>query len=571
MLALHPWSQPPSSPLQPSPLLSTPGDLLLEIARWLDCRQDLLYFCSTSKYIFFHVSSLLYESVSLNTLEQCSTTLLMLGRRPDITRHIRELRVRPHTRPSSDVSLSENAHVSATIRALAVSKRLDALVKFIWDADEMPLNEDMWFALRMGCPQLRYIGTSIGARLPAANSHFFDFVNLSGFLLHFRNAFYDSYGALLPEEDEPSVHKLWSMLINNCPNLEELIIEGTSPIPIQTQLLATGRWPKLRKLILGDISPGWMTGPMNPGEKRPFIAFLESHHNLRILGITKHTVVPSHLASIDPGQLQLTAFMGTHQQLQAIPHLYPSLRSVTFREPVETREVSAPAVANLLRELSSLTELSISFSLHSMYDSGSLLRSLIQSCPRLRHLALTCAQKPSFQLDSFAKTIQGFPRLRTLHLTIVKYPGDEALAAGATRIAKSNPRLKNFSLTFIPPAYSLFIPFPIPYLPTPFRARATGSFRLSCDHHGLPLNLFVRESCRLVWPWGLGVSSRTKKYVQDLRPFSPSRRQGGIKGLWALLLEGSQAGEEMRMMVCCGMLVSLAIWGFFVLGHTSSV
>ena len=202
-------------------------------------------------------------------------------------------------------------------------------------------------------------------------------------------------------DDEPVMLKLWSMLIDNCPDLEELIFEGTASSPVHTQRLVEGRWPKLRKLILGDISVDWIPRILNPGEKRPFISFLESHKTLRVLGLSKHTVLPVHLGSVNPDHLHLTSFSGTLQQLQAISHLYPVLRSVTFREPVETREISAPAVANLLRELTSLTELNIAFSLHSMYDSGSLLRSLIQSCPHLQHLALTCAQKPSFQLVRF--------------------------------------------------------------------------------------------------------------------------------------------------------------------------
>ncbi|KAF8633661.1 hypothetical protein AX15_001310 [Amanita polypyramis BW_CC] len=559
-------AHPPS--LCSSPLATAPADLLLEIARWLDSRHDLLNLCLTSNYIFSNLSPALYESVSLGTVDQCISTLGLLSRRPDISRHVRELYVLPHTKWRCKLFPLENVRISAAIRTLAASKKLDALTKFVWDADEMPLNEDMWFALRIGCPQLRFIGTSIGARLPALNSHLFDFVNLSGFFLHFRNAFYDDHPNLYIEDDEPIIQKLWSMLIDSCPNLEELIIEGTSSVPVHNHYLVNGRWPKLQKLILGDISVDWTSGPLNPGEKCSFISFLESHKNLRVLGVSKHTVLPNHLASINPDHFQLTSFSGTHQQLQAIPHLYPALKSVTFREPVETREVSAPAVANLLRELTSLTELNISFSLHSMYDSGSLLRSLIQSCPHLRHLTLTCAHKPSFQLDTFAKIIQGFPRLRIVHLTIVKYPGDETMSAGATRIAKCNPRLKKFSLTFIPPTYPLPIPLSIPYFPIPFRARATGSFTLACDNHGLPLSLSVRENCRLVWPWGLGVSSSTKKYVQDLRPLSsPSRRKRGIRGLLSLLFERSSAGEEMRMILFCGMLIWLSIWGFFVLGH----
>ena len=77
---------------------------------------------------------------------------------------------------------------------------------------------------------------------------------------------------------------------------------------------------------------------------------------------------------------------------------YPNLEELG----VETREVSSITVASLLRDITSLTELKVSFTLHSMYDSGNLLRSLVQACPNLRHLDLTCEHKPSFHLASFS-------------------------------------------------------------------------------------------------------------------------------------------------------------------------
>jgi len=260
------------------------------------------------------------------------------------------------------------------------------------------------------------------------------------------------------------------------------------------------------------------------------------------------------------------------QQLQALPYLHPFLKSVTFRDPMLTREVSAQAVAGLLQGLSSLIELKISFVLHSMYDSGNLLRSLITSCPHLQHLELTCGSKPSFQLDTFSRTVRGFPKLRSLHLTIVRCPGDEPLAFGAARIAKCNPRLTNFSLTFVPPSYPLPLPFALPYfgLPVPFLSRASGSFTLTCDQHGLPLSLSGRERSWFILPWGLGVSSRSKKYVSDLRPLgSPGRQKQGLKGVLSLVFERSSAGEEIRMILFCVLLVSLAIWGFMANGGSA--
>jgi len=363
------------------------------------------------------------------------------------------------------------------------------------------------------------------------------------------------------------------MLINRCPDLEELAIEGSSSVPTDVHCLVEGRWPKLRKLSIGDLCIDWFPRMLEPGEKRPFIAFLNAHPHLETLSLSRHTIQPIHFATLDSSVLSnVTSFSGTHQQLQALPHLHRTVKSVYFRDPVETREVSAPTVASLLRDLTSLTTLKISFTLYSMYDSGNLLRSLIQSCPSLRHLELTCGQKPSFQLDTFAKTIRGFPKLRTLHLTIVKYPGDENISSGAVRIARSNPRLQCFTLTFVPPVYHV-VPLPFPMLfSCLFPLKSTGSFEITCDEYGLPFSLAGTEQVNFRWPFGWGVFTRTNRYTQDLRPPSyPGRRKKGLRGLVGLVVERSAAGEEMRMILFCAFLAFLAAIGISANGASKRV
>lgn len=169
--------------------------------------------------------------------------------------------------------------------------------------------------------------------------------------------------------------------------------------------------------------------------------------------------------------------------------------------------------------------------------------------------------------DTFAKTIRGFPKLRTLHLRIVKYPGDATLTSGATRIARNNPHLRHFSLAFIPPVYPVPLPFAFPYRPffLPFPTCAFGSFEVSCDEHGLPLRLFAVEHSKLSWPWGLGVSSRSRKYVKDLRPHA-GHMKSGFLGILSLIVEQSSAGEEMRMIFFCAFLAFLAACSISVNG-----
>ena len=365
------------------------------------------------------------------------------------------------------------------------------------------------------------------------------------------------------------------MLIRRSPNLEELGIEGCSNVPADVHFLLEGRWPNLRKLSLGDICVDWFPRSLNPGEKRPFINFLEQHPGLEVLSLSRHSIQPTHFSTLDPSSLgHVTHFSGTHQQLHALPHLHRTVQSVAFRDPVETRDVSPPTVASLLRDLPKLTQLKIAFALHSMYDSGNLLRALIHAAPRLRDLELTCAHKPSFQLDAFASTIRGFARLRTLHLALVRYPGDTSLEVGAARIAMSNPRLARFSLTFMPPAYVLPFAGDAARLcaSLPFRARATGMFEVSLDEHGLPLALAAVERRRIVWPLGLGVSRRMRRYATDLRPLGdPRRRPPGLRGVAALAVERSAAGDEMRMILFCVFLALLAGCGILANGAKEGV
>ncbi|KAG6811141.1 hypothetical protein H0H92_008796 [Tricholoma furcatifolium] len=539
-----------------SRLAHAPSDLLIEIALALDSQADILNLGLTTE-------PTVANSVTLKSIEQCNLTLWMLSQRPDIACHVRELYIKPSSSPDCKQSISVSLLASAAVRDAASTQYFDTLWKFVWDAEEKPYNEDMWFALRIGCPQLRYIGTSVGRQLPAHSSHLFDFVNLSGFSLTLKHGFYDTHMDTFLDEDNASSTKMWDMLIHRCPDLEELVIEGVSTLPTDVHTLVHGRWPKLRKLALGDVSIDWTPAPSDQLEKRPFIAFLEAHTALESLSLSRYNILPSHLSSLEPGTLHITSFTGTLQQLQALPFPQPHLRSVTFRDPMQTREISAQAVAALLQSLPELSELKISFNLHSMYDSGNLLRSLIVACPHLRHLDLTCANKPSFQMDSFSRAVRGFTKLQSLNLTIVRYPGDEALSSGAARIAKANPRLTKFNLTFIPPSYPLPLPFSLPHPPFPVPTRTSGFFELTTDRHGLPLTLLGFEHFRLVWPWGLGVFSTSKRYERDLRPLgAPGRRKSGWRGFLGLLTERSSAGEEMRMIIFCGLLVSLAVWGY---------
>ncbi|KAJ6594178.1 hypothetical protein B0H19DRAFT_1366100 [Mycena capillaripes] len=536
---------------------STPSDLLLEIGAHLE-RADLLSLCLTSSSFFSGIAPVLYKSVVLLTSSQCTSTLAMLKRRKDIARHVCELSIHPSR--SHDQMLLDSRAASVAVAEIAASRCLDALSKFTWSDDESSSHqeEEMWMALRMCCPRLRYLSTSIGAHFPSS-SHLFGFTDLLGFSVFLAPGFYENTESL-SVEDWAGTRKLWDMLFQRCPNLEELVIEGYSSFPADARCLVDGRWPNLHKLALGDISINWDRVP-SPGAKCPFITFLEAHTELKSLGLSRYNIDPVQLNSLHPDALRLTSFSGTLHQLQGLSQSYSSLKSVTFRDSVWSRDVTTLTITNVLQQLTSLTELNISFMLHSPYDSTSILRALTSSCPNVQHLQLGCFRKTSFQLDTFAKTLPVLRRLRTFALTLVS-AGDLSFAAAGPRVARANPRLASFTLAFVPPSYPQALPRR-PLYPFPRTKKASAVFTMMRDAHGLPVALRVRESDTTVWPWGFGATHRVRRYTLDLRPPGAlGRRKTGVRGVLGILMENSAAGEDLRMFVFCSLLVCFA--GAFV-------
>jgi hypothetical protein len=86
----------------------------------------------------------------LKSAKQCTTTLGMLRRRPDIARHVRKLLIKPDSKMSQKDQFLDGVVASAAVREVAMGRQLDALFKFAWHYDELPYHDDMWFALRMG-------------------------------------------------------------------------------------------------------------------------------------------------------------------------------------------------------------------------------------------------------------------------------------------------------------------------------------------------------------------------------------------------------------------------------------
>lgn len=58
--------------------------------------------------------------------------------------------MRPCTSGKRVYTTLDNGIASAAVRKVASAKIMDALLRFEWDDEEIPLLDDMWFALRIG-------------------------------------------------------------------------------------------------------------------------------------------------------------------------------------------------------------------------------------------------------------------------------------------------------------------------------------------------------------------------------------------------------------------------------------
>ncbi|KAI0704983.1 hypothetical protein C8T65DRAFT_578005 [Cerioporus squamosus] len=643
-----------------------PAEILLEVTSYLTSRSHILHLSQVSSSVHAKVVPALYADVELHGAEQCERTLGMLQRRPDVARHIRRLSVYPEdevsSRPREQLKAWDNAGVVSRC-VMKVAAHLDALSHFEWDGEDMLPDDRMWAELRARCPRLRHVGTTFGCFLPRPTSSLFKFTDLLGFSLSLKDGFY-AHSLHLPSrggsdaskgdlvlgladqesESEPVFTRLWDMLTLRCPHLESLRIVGNSSEPTDAARLYTALWSNLRHLTLGALV--WTTTvPGQAHTTSDFKDFLERHptiESLHLLGRPSTNQVD--LSTLSPEALpNLKEFSGsfgvlralvdrTHpddpavaganvaqaqpqaqvqnQQSPPVPStpLSKTLQRVCFPHPMQLRDLTPLAISRVLLGLHALTSIKVTFAIQGGYDSNGVFRTLVASCPHLLDMEITCTNRPSFFLDAFATSLRGLSRLRTLSLALVRMPGEEPMHVGASRIALANPRLKSFSIAFIPAQGTSDVPLP------PIEQ---GTFDLTCDAHGIPVCLDVSQRYAALWPWkpragagaslgaGAGVAewfasvasalgiegplillensvgtsglryglgdpalwralafyrgwSTTRRWRYDLRPSGhPDVEQ---KGLSELLTERSPAGEEARLMIFCMCLLLLTVW-----------
>ncbi|PPQ99327.1 hypothetical protein CVT24_009195 [Panaeolus cyanescens] len=272
-----------------APIERLPSALICEIGR-ISAVKEVLSLGLCSRHLYNLLLPILYASVDLKTNRQCKTTLIALSKRPEISFHVRSLRVHVNSQQWTDSSDEIDENLIATLIARSATNRLfRALEEFEWDGREMPKDE-LWKALRMSCQNLKRISTNIGDDSLDPNSGLWEFSDLRLFSLRVRCHSLEWIRDGLPKP-EKLPRQFWAMLLERSPYLESLTIGSPVPTPrlFDVKHISYGRWAHLRKLVLGDVAliSGDDTGGKRGEEKcardvAAFEAFLEWHGRKRL-------------------------------------------------------------------------------------------------------------------------------------------------------------------------------------------------------------------------------------------------------------------------------------------------
>ncbi|KAJ6570109.1 hypothetical protein DFH09DRAFT_917578, partial [Mycena vulgaris] len=393
-----------------------------------------------SRSMFNLLVPALYASVDLKSSGACRVALKRLAIEPTTAIHMRKLAVRPN-HPSrwtrGNEATVDESWVAATLAQLATSGCLKNLHTFIWDGLESP-SDSLWLTLRLNCPNLRAVGTSVGLKTQKLEpeSHLFDFRDLIGFSLGITTL---SPPNLFTGQQLPD--RLWEMLLAHSPNLVELTIDGTCTVSQLWNIrrIFSGRWRFLRSLSLGNISARSLETDTEEGKK-----FLMAHPRLESLAFFGSlSGFTNSITSLPLLPLpSLRTFTGKINQLKDVNGTQlPSLRSLHLSDFFSPAAKFAP----VLEEFPAVLSLSVCVNFLDTVNGGhqGFFERLLSACPQLTHIEVSSTS--SFSLDHFSDAIRHTPQLRSFILTLPRRKLQN-MGKFALRTASKYPSLEEFAI-----------------------------------------------------------------------------------------------------------------------------
>ncbi|KAF7428976.1 hypothetical protein PC9H_008213 [Pleurotus ostreatus] len=466
---------------------TVPMDIILEIAQRLTSLGALLDFGLISRSTYHILLPTLYAHVQLDSNDQCRATLSYLAREPDVAIFVKSLVVRPNHRiwdSNAHQEEQDEAWIADLVSLIAAQGKFRLLESFHWDGMEVP-KDRLWLKLRSFCPRLRHIGCSVGQNPLHGESELFKFVNLAGFSLtshtcNFRH--HRSFHQVTPEEtDLPD--SLWTMLLENSPQLERLVLNGRQDHLWRISRVSEGRWPAMRKLSLGYHAGGINNHP-------PFREFLSVHPLLRDITLTGLRFEPWDVSEetslLDVPAVEVyTGFWPIHRSTISYP-MYKSIKSVTAYHVmwIPSSWMMTTVFPTLKKKLPSLTSLSMSVEFRSRVGVTTLdfFRSLFSSCPSLTHLELLSSSH--FDLEDFATALEDAPSLATFTLVKVPKLASEDLTRSAVRLLRHKPSLRSFTIAHVCPWRRS----------EEFLVKHKGIYEMIPGPGGIPSSIFVSET-----------------------------------------------------------------------------
>lgn len=393
----------------------------------------------------------LYDTVILKSSRTCKITLSMLAQHRHLCGLIRKLAVRPNyylSWPRPDEPLDERWVVDM-IKEIADG--LTSMHTFDWDGLELP-KDCLWDSLRLRCPQLKSVFSNVGHWALNPNSSLFKFRGLTSFSLIIRHGLGGSELFPVPEDLPP---QFWDMLVNHCPDLQELAIcsFSSSSRVFDFERIAEGHWPRLHTLTLGSFGyqSDFSLGPHSLINENALSKFLETHRELkyiRFLWNFKRWMSPDEIPMpIAPTALPaLDTFIGVYQQLAELPHPEKVETLDLTCEPIyETR---LDAVCPLLSKLTALTSLDIWTHVFDPHrDHTPFFTAILAACPNLTDFHFMCTTSFTVKpLKQLLAQLYRLPSLKRFSLTKGHKYLDESMLSTAMRILKHTPALRQVNI-----------------------------------------------------------------------------------------------------------------------------
>ncbi|KAM6494691.1 hypothetical protein JOM56_009314 [Amanita muscaria] len=432
---------------------SLPLDIILTIGS-LVSPSTLLNLVLASPAFYDVLLPSLYRTLVLPSSDHCLTVLPRFNRRKPLSgtfstgrmlcSYIRELVLKPNyylAWPRKDRHVDEN-WVAGMVENFAKKGWLANLESFEWEGLEVPRDE-MWEALRFGCPRLKRILTVVGARSVGSQSKLFDFSNLTSFSIIVRHHIDFDSDTTYPTGLTPLPSKFWDMINTRCSQtLSELQICSFSPGrftfdvgPLFPKAGAAGtRFPKLTYLTLGVF--GYQSDYTVPSMPCMLLGeFLADHPSityLRVLWNFKRWLSPDDLPFFPPSATALSSqvlpkldtFVGAYQQLASIPlESRRHIHTIDLTcEPLY--ELRAQKAWEVLKTVQGLKVLDVWIYLppggpgEELERSERIFTKLVDACTGLEEMHFMCTTPLSMKLlDQFLHCLSRLTSLRRFSLT----------------------------------------------------------------------------------------------------------------------------------------------------------